>query len=347
MDQPSSHGQSDAEQPQPYTPHPDHELAAHASNLEPTQPVASQPQELAENHSSSGGLFVLQWLTYAMWGWCVVALSSLVTAILMRFIGGESTGEFVAYALAAVVILFPLAFISDVYYARLEPVKKQGGALVIMVLHAVLFALIGVGSLITSVFAFVALFTSASSSDETGITILSALLVGCLYGATFLRTLNPARMRRFLPRTFRFGMLGVIVIAAILSIFGPLAHVRTLRDDKLLVENASKVQTAVNNYARDNNRLPERLSDLEVRDEAKEIVDRGLIDYEPNTQPRINSYNRYPSQSLSRQVYYYRFCMTFKEASSDPYRSSYDYSSTYLSVYSHSAGRECYDLKTN
>ena len=50
-------------------------------------------------------------------------------------------GSFDPYAVAAVLVLLPVSFITDFFYSKREPGKKTGAATIVMVIHAVLYAL--------------------------------------------------------------------------------------------------------------------------------------------------------------------------------------------------------------
>src|ERR1700722_14381258 len=83
---------------------------------------------------------------------------------------------------------------SDFSYSKREPKKKEGAAMVVMVIHAVLFALIGIGAVIYAVFSFVSLVTSSGSHNSAYVSLWSSILIAVFYAATFIRALTPAKL---------------------------------------------------------------------------------------------------------------------------------------------------------
>jgi type II secretory pathway pseudopilin PulG len=299
--------------------------------------TASQ-NSMHPKEAQNSGIIILQWLTYAFWGWTVLAMSVLVSTVMSHFIADTEVGDFIAYPIASVVVLLPLSIICDVFYRKKEPLKKTGPSSLVMVIHAVLFALFGIGSLIVAVFCFVALFLSNSDTTGTRVALFSALIISVLYGATFLRTLNPARLPW--ARRYYIFFVGVItVVFCILGIVGPAVSARATRDDKLLENNLRDIENAVDDYASENNRLPQSLDDLELENEAKDIRDRNLVTYKANTKAA--------STTTRQQVFYYQLCAKFVEKSK--YYSRSNSSNTYVSYgyyYNHDKGEQCFKLST-
>jgi hypothetical protein len=287
-------------------------------------------------------------LTYAFWGWTVLALSSLTVSILTSFFLDTETGEFTAYIIAAVLVLLPVAFVCDLFYSRKEPAKKTGPALAIMVIHAVIFAFIAIGSLITAVFMIVSMLISTGGTEEKTVALVSALIVFIYYLLTFVRILNPTKIKH-LAKVFRIGMLGTVGIIIVLGIVGPVMQERNLRDEKLIETNLDNLARSINNYTESNGSLPDSLSDLDVKGDTKVLIDKNLVEYKPNVKPAKSE----PSSSSrlnysTTQNYYYELCATFKKESSYYESSSMgnDYTSSYAYGYSHPKGYYCYKLKT-
>ncbi|MFZ1324362.1 MAG: hypothetical protein WAQ57_04365 [Candidatus Saccharimonadales bacterium] len=326
------------------------------------QPVTTQPQPVAapapvavKPHHGSSGLVVLQWLTYAFWGWTLLALSSVIAVTFASLISDLETGDFEIYALTALLVLFPIAFICDRFYSAKEPAKQTGASMAVMVIHAVIFALLGVGSLITAVFFIVSILLSSGGHADKIATILSAFIIALLYTAAFLRTLNPARFNWF-ARRYRWIMLVTSVIALIAVIAGPVAKNFARKDDALIVNNLSQVTDAVEYFTDSKNRLPDSLNELDLKDDAKIMVDKGLVrykpeggDYDPGTSSgSMISYGT----SRSHKYFKYQLCVTYryKAQGSAPnyYYDNYpreEYNS-YVSTYNHPAGEVCYKLRT-
>src|SRR5680860_463031 len=98
------------------------------------------------------GIIVLQWLTYAFWGLTVFATSLLSASVIAYFITPTNNNDFSAYATAAVLVLLPISVICDIFYSKQEPEHKTGASSIIMIIHAVFFALFSIGALIAIVF---------------------------------------------------------------------------------------------------------------------------------------------------------------------------------------------------
>jgi hypothetical protein len=327
--------------PQPYAPGP---------VLPPTQTPA------ATVHQHSAGLLVLQWLTYAFWGWTVFALSALTSTVVTSFMAKSTdTGGFTPYGIAAILVLLPISFLCDLFYSKKETPQKTGAAMAIMVIHAVLFALFAIGALITAVFAQVSMLTSNSDTETQKILIVCSLIIFVYYVVTFLRVLNLAKMSRY-RAMYRIGMLVTVGIIIVLAIVGPAAKERSLRNDKLIENNLSSLTSNIDDYTRAKNKLPQNLDDLDLKGDAKALVDKNLVEYKTEELKQTTIELGKPTYASDRTIYYYELCVTYKQESSN--YSSYDrgYSSSsyddqdgytdYPSAYSHPAGQQCYKVKT-
>jgi hypothetical protein len=333
------------------------------ANIAPPAPV-NQPHQ-----PTNTGAIVMQWLTYAFWGWTVLAMSFLTATVLSSFIGDSDTNFFTPYAIAAILVLLPISIVCDHFYSKEEPAKKTGAASIVLVIHAVLFALFGIGSLIAAVISIVTMITSSSESNASVIALLSSIIIFVLYSALFLRTINPPKFP-MIRRLFMIFMIAVVGIIATLGLLGPVAKARQTRTDKLIEQNLSYVSNAVNTYATNNKKLPDNLNNVNLSGDAKKLVSDNLVTYKPNTksstiEPSSNSLyqnnftsptNTTTGASLTsgRTTFYYQLCVIYKKSSNDKYGSS-NYSSslndtdgysTYLSAYSHGEGETCYKLQT-
>ncbi len=313
----------------------------------PAQPSVVPPAEPV--HATSSGLIIMQWLTYAFWGWTVLALSVLTGAVLANFIDQADTGGFTPYAVAAVLVLLPISLICDVLYSKREPQKKVGGAMIIMVIHAVLFALIGIGSLIVAVFSIVSLTTSSTDHSATLVSLYTALIITVFYAVTFLRTLNPGGLRwiRWAYMGFMLVFVGLFIV---LGLAGPVANARVTKDDRLIESDLPDITTAITAYATQSNRLPDSLSAISLDSEPKQLIDRGLVTYTPNSLPQGFS-DATPASiaTTTATTYYYTLCVTYKKASpggSVSLNSSTNGYTDYIDTTPHPAGLVCYKVST-
>lgn len=313
-------------------------------NQQPVQPANNQPP-----HTNSPALIVLQWLTYAFWGWTVLTMSVLTTTVLANFIAKTNDGAFMPYAIAAVLVLLPISVICDFFYSKQEPVKKTGAASVVMIIHAVLFALFGIAALITIVISLVELFTSSSASNFTHVALFSALIITVLYAALFLRTLNILKLKWF-HLSFVITMIAIVGIFSILAIVGPVANARVTRNDTLIDTNLPTIQSSIDNYVNTNNSLPTSLGNIGLTGDAQKLVSDKLVDYIPNSKQQSSFSSAFPSSSSS--TFYYELCVTYKKASSSdgggqysPITTQNNYSAG-LTTYTHPAGYYCYKVSS-
>lgn len=293
---------------------------------------------------SSPGVIILQWLTYAFWGWTILSLMWLIYIVVANVMTMQDTSGMVPYAIAATLVLLPIAIVCDIFYLRHEPAKKHGAAMVVMVIHAVIFALFGIGVLITAALSLVQLLIGSAGEHPLLITwIITAFISAVVYLLTFLRTLNPfARLR--LARWY-WVVMGVLVGGFIIAGFvGPVAVARLTQDDRELETNIELVATEINAKTRDAGQLPKSLDEVELNDKQKDLVNKGLLSYVLEGAPERS----YEGTSDDKPKPRYQLCATFKRQS--PYyspeydRGSREYSS-YVSASTHAAGKVCYKLE--
>lgn len=330
-----------------------------------TTPPPHVPSSATSDSSHSAGIIVLQWLTYAFWGWTVLATSVLVGTVFANLISKSDTGGFMPYGIAAVLVLLPISIVCDVFYSKHEPVKKTGASSIVMVIHAVLFALFGIGALISAVISLILMFTSSSDSNGALTALLSSLVIFVLYAMTFVRTINPPRLTK-VRRFYAIFMVAIIGVFAVLGIIGPMANAHRTKDDKLIENNLSSIQDQIDSYVIAEDTLPTSLDNLELQGDDAKLAK--LVVYKPNTKQPKSSLSPTLDYSTGEaiidseprttsKIYYYQLCVTFKDKSSDYRLYGYDESSSYdedkdgysdyVSAYSHPAGQVCYKLSSD
>lgn len=343
QNEPQNTQYTDVAQPVSQTPLPPNSQVHPNQNL--ADPSAPHPHT---------GTVILQWLTYAFWGWTVLAMSFLTATVFESYIGDSNIDAGAPYAIAAVLVLLPMSVICDIFYSKQEPVKKAGGASLVMIIHAVLFALIAVGSLITGVFSVVNMLTSSSDSAGTKVTLYTSAVVTLLYVAVLLRTLRPIKFA-WVRRYFIIFMVLVVGIITVFGIIGPVNNARITKNDRLIEGSLGSLSDSVNTYADKNHQLPNNLGVLDLMGDAKKLVTDNLVTYQPNTiQPSIVADNYSPSDLVipkTNSTYYYQMCVDFKKANGQSDGSSansvdQDGYVSYLYVYAHGAGKTCYKVKT-
>lgn len=322
-------------------------------------PQSVNSTESNPHQSSTAVQIVWQWLTYALWAWALCALSILLSGVLTYFII-DKTGEyeFLIYTLATLLVLLPLAFIADRVYRKIEPPQKHGFAAVVMVLNAVIIFLIALGGIITAVIALFTLFINPGDSSGKVIAVMSASVVATLGILLFLRIMRPPKLRNF-PKLFPYIVVIIAGLTVVLGMFGPFRAQVASRDDRLIEAGLPGVNDGIQNYARKNKQLPNNLSEIQVtyNDDAKQLISQNVIEYRVIAQPKAGSgvsiTENDKTESLTRNRIFsstpgkYELCVTYKQAknSADNYQSTD--SNSYISTYSHEAGRQCYTQTTN
>ena len=208
-------------QPAPFVSHDTSGIYPTPSPHVPPEPMSGTFQNPAEPpHHTNAITIILQWLTYAFWGWTILVLSALTALVFARLLnsGGSSNANY--YVISAAMVLLPISFVTDFFYSKKEPEKKVGAAMVVMVIHAVLFALFGIGALIFAVFSFVSLLVSSGSHTSTYVGLWSSILITIFYAATFVRTINPAKLT-WVPKVYKISMIVVVLLFILFGFLKP------------------------------------------------------------------------------------------------------------------------------
>ena len=323
---------------------PVNEASAPAPSQEPPQ----KPQ------NNSGGVLVLQWLTYAFWFWFAVSTSWLAGVVINFFVAGSTSysewGDQLAYPLASVIITLLIALVADFFYAKHEPEKKIGGANVIMLLHVVPFVLVAIGALVTIVFALINMLLNSDPITDTDGPLqimLVALVVVVLLGLAAVRAFFGSK-----PRIRLIAKLAFVAVAAgfiVAGIAGPAVEAVRTKDDRLIEQALQSLPSDIRNYVSENNKLPASLSDVTYGEKSysasavQKLIDSKLVTYKANTLPSSNS-SYDPSDirtqlcvdsptagvcspdsstdSSSTKRFYYQLCTSYKTERKDRYNYS-------------------------
>lgn len=352
---------------------------------QPVAPAATEPTvAVAPKQHGSGGVLVLQWLSYAFWGWfgfSLTVLSGITIGYFFEGKAGDFLGSTLAYPLAAVIVMLIISLTTDFFYARHEPVVKSGAANVIMLLHVVVYLLTAVGALITIVFAGISMFLADANSYTDGhngqkIAMLTALMVAVVFGSMAARMLFGGKKLHI--RKLFWLLMSVLALAAIISsVVGPAAKLTMTKDDRLIEEALPTLARDIDDYVQTNDRLPTSLSDVKSTGYSKLdtenvqlMISKKLVTYKPNTKPSTRddatvmpmegtTSTTTKNQPTTRIVsprpsqFYYQLCVTYKEEKNPDYyyrNDSYgspSYESSSISTYSHPKGEKCYDLMSS
>jgi hypothetical protein len=341
-------------------------VEAIAQDTKVTEPALTQV--LAEpNKESSAGTVVLQWLTYAFWGWLIVGVAYLVSITATFTLAGEQLGTDIltpiAYGIAAVLVLLPVALLCDIFYSQQEVERKKGASSVVMIIHAVLFALFGIGTLITIAFSLVNMILSGYHSSAQAV-LITACVMFVLYFLVLVRTVKPF-MAKKLRLIFWIVMAVVVIGACTWGIVGPAAAAARTKEDRDVSQALTSVNGAIASYTSSKQKLPKDIEAAikaqgvyEGSDEAtiRDLVKKNLISYTPNipgpTTTELDDI--FAPNSPTSKTYYYELCGTYKfDGRGDSYGGrSYpstesDGFTSYLDVSSHTGGKNCYKLKAS
>lgn len=348
--------------------------------------TAPAPSSIDNEKGHGGGVLVLQWLSYAFWFWFSLSVSWLAGVVISYLISGSNyvQNELLAYSLASVIIMLIVALVTDVFYAKYEPVRKTGGANVIMLLHVVPFILIAIGALVTVVFALIRMLLNAdpvASTDGPVQVMLVGGVVALLFALAAGRAFYGHRKR------VRFGILGVFIALAIGFIIAafaaPAADAIRTKQDRLIEQGLPSLATDIRNYAEKNDKLPATLGDVTHEDSysadvVQKIINDKLVTYKANTLPTStgNSYSpgeapdspvaamdtgvSYRLGSTKVKRFYYQLCTKFQNEKKSEYNYSENsanyttdlsagvkssYRYSYVTtISSHPAGEVCYNL---
>lgn len=348
------------------------------------QADASTPAAPPTAEHSSGGVLVLQWLSYAFWFWFSVSVSVLAGIVINYFISGSKTyqwGNELAYPLASVIIMLAIALVTDRFYAKHEPIRKSGGANVIMLLHVVPFILIAIGALVTVVFSCITMLLNSdplATVDGPIQVMLVSLIVALLFALVSARAFYATK-----PRVRHMTWLAAIVLSVVCMIaaaVGPAADAVQTKNDRLIEQALPSLASDIRNYASQHNKLPATLNDVTHDDSytasaAQKLIDSKLVTYKPNSiVSKDSTYNpgdiaidscvgatttQDCSSTYGAKRYYYQLCTTYtREKKSEytyhgdtPYTVgtsagvAADYQNSYVSsISSHPAGDVCYNL---
>jgi len=330
---------------------------------ETPQPEVTPVAPVTKPHVS-GGVMVLQWLSYAFWGWFGVAMTWLTGVVVAYFVTGNSTDvtATLAYPLASVIVLFALACVTDFFYARHELEQKAGLTNAIMLVHVVLFVLVAVGAAVTGLFALISMALNtdpASGTDGQAIAAWTSLAAILIFGAAAARALFGGK-RKVIRRVYWIVMAVAALGMIALSIAGPVVGVQSTKDDRVIEQGLPHIREIVSAYVNENGVLPKT---LEVAQQAetssdnaamKQLISRNLVRYTANVKPAteenyygVTYYNYKPSKT-----YYYRLCVSYShiKKASGTYTDTIAASSEgdympYVSIYSHAKGEVCYNLE--
>lgn len=261
---------------------------------------------------------------------------SFATFALCNYLANETVGSeggyFALWASASTIVWVPVAMLfylrSRAYMAQHPDISSQPVQKVFTIIFQVLMILTIISFAVAAVFA---VLTSLVEPEQTsniliGVALPSAISA-LLFGGVLVSFFGRPVVRR---RTFAV-VLAVVTLAIIVpTITVSVASLRGVNADEYRETDLYAIKSAIDDYARENSKVPRSLSDV-----------RSLID-DQDTRDRISDYE-YRRVDDER----YRLCATFMAESR--YRSSMsmreDRYQSYSNFGDHDAGRNCYSLR--
>jgi hypothetical protein len=278
---------------------------------------ATKPTVKKQPKPSTPGTIVLQWLTYAFWGLTNVAIAYVV-AMLVGYTLSDAWSDDpagIAYGVAAIAILLPIAFITDILYSRREPEHKQGIAGFVMIIHAVLFALVAVGALATVAFNIVGLVVTSGDVTGSYIAIATSATVSILFIKLLGCTIRHQLFSRF-RLYFRILMLIIGAVVSFLAVIGPVSDAIATKEDRAIRDNIVALTSSMSEYVSGKDALPGSIEEFVASnptsiqynqafgDSISDQAAKGVITYTPNTKALLIE----ESDGTTSTTFYYEVC---------------------------------------
>ena len=78
--------------------------------------IAKDKASKHEQPKPMAGNIILQWLTYAFWGWALLGINWLIFIVVFSLLAHQDQTEVIPYAIAAVLVLLPISVVCDFFY---------------------------------------------------------------------------------------------------------------------------------------------------------------------------------------------------------------------------------------
>ena len=291
---------------------------------------------------NSTATLTIQWLSYAFWGWLALSLTWLSAIVFNFFVDSASNasdiGDSIIYPVSATIVLLIICVITDFFYSKREPVKKEGSANLLMIVHTVIFSLLAVAAAITAVFSVLNIIINASSTGPT-IALLTALTVLLFLLALLFRIVLAGKVKH--SRKIGWSAMGVIVVAILAAaIIGPVSYTATTKVDRERERAIQEISYQIDNFVNIKNRLPESLSELgSVNNGDKSKVVRDAIKNNTITYTIIEEGAKYqPCTSYDKDT----LGWSNSNQGLDNEYSSYELYNAY-----HPKGKHCYNIRVS
>ena len=260
----------------------------------------------------------------------------------------------IPYALAAIVVMLPIAFITDLFYRKYETPKKFGAATAILSVHAVIYALTAIGALIITVLTGLEMLINATSFNSgSGVSLVVTITTSLFFGGLFARIIGTTKSKK-IAKVYSYIMLILSLGLAITAVAGPLTKSVLTRDDRIIEDNLYSIDQSVKEYIKDNNTLPESLSDITLTsstdDDVATLIEKNKITYKAGSEETTSTSSSHDSNSTYNRVstiYTYSLCAQYKASvgTKTEIDNAKENNSKYntIDTSSHDAGTVCYE----
>jgi len=305
--------------------------------------------------TESAGIITLQWLTYLFWGLAVLATNILVSVLVSFWVMPRfsESSESVAYAVAASLIVMPIAFVCDVFFSKREDNLKSPIASIGRVVFTIIYALASLGGLVSLVFNLINIVLNGTTGNDIWVAIATSATVFIAYLLLFVRVIRPHFVNWWRAFYRLFVALTVLIIAG-LAIAGPVADAIKTRQDRALRSSMEFVVNSIRDNVNSGRPLPKNVDEAisaapnylysqAQANNSKDFAMKNIIIYTPDSKPATSS-----DGSIT---YYYQICGVFeydsnvREGGSSPIKSDTAYSE-YLDFGQIKAGKTCYNIST-
>ena len=303
----------------------------------------------------SAGIITLEWLTYVFWGLASLALNILVSLVVSYYVveQGITASEPVAYAVAASLILIPIAFVTDVIFSKREDSLKSTASSIARIVFSIIYALVALGGLVSLVFISINYLLNGFMGEEVWVAVATSLTVFLAYLLLFIRVARPNFITS-MRTMYRWLIALVIVIVCALAISGPVVNAFKTRQDRSIRSSMELIVNSISDNVSSGKSLPSNINEavstvpqpMYSKSQSENTLDfanRGLITYEPNS--------RQVSTTVDSRTYFYQICGVFEyetvsgTSSATPVQTtSAGGYSTYLDFGSIKKGKNCYGI---
>lgn len=306
--------------------------------------------------TESAGIITLQWLTYLFWGLAVLATNILVSVLVSFWVmpSLSESSEAVAYAVAASLIVMPIAFVCDVFFSKRENSLKSPVASIGRVVFTIIYALASLGGLVALVFNLINIVLNGINSNDTWVAIATSSTVFIAYLLLFVRVIRPHFVNWWRAFYRLFVALSVLVIAG-LAIAGPVTDAIKTRQDRALRSSMEFVVNSIRDNVNSGRPLPKTIDEAisvspdylysqTQSNNSKDFAKKNIIIYIPDSKPAISTDGTI--------TYYYQICGVFeydsnvREGGTSPVKTDSAYSE-YLDFGQIKAGKSCYNISTS